>query len=91
MEAPDQLLLSKAVCRKLGIIRYHPNVKPLDVEKSETAKQLQKSTMRLVQTVRLPAQHMAVMPIKLMEIKVRYFWSPIPGWLIYCVLRILYW
>ena len=65
MEAPNQLLLSKAVCRQLGIIRYHPNVKPLDVEKSETAKQLQKSTVRLVQTVRLPTQHTAVMPVKI--------------------------
>ena len=65
MEAPNQLLLSEAVCRQLGIIQYHPNVKPLDAEeKSETAKQTQKNIVRLVQTVRLPAQHTAVMPVK---------------------------
>ena len=29
-EAPDPLLLSEAICRQLGIIHYHPNVKPLD-------------------------------------------------------------
>ena len=43
MEAPSPLLLSEAVCRQLGIIQYHPNVKPLDMEKkAETAKQTQK-------------------------------------------------
>jgi len=28
MDAPEQLLLSEGVCRQLGIIRYHPDVKP---------------------------------------------------------------
>ena len=29
-EAPDPLLLSEAICRQLGIIHYHSNIKPLD-------------------------------------------------------------
>ena len=41
MEVPNPLLLSQAVCGQLGIVQYHPNVKPLDTEKSETAKQTQ--------------------------------------------------
>ena len=58
MEAPSPLLLSEAVCRQLGIIQYHPNVKPLDIEKkAETAKQAQKNKVRLIETIRLPAQH----------------------------------
>ena len=27
MDAPEQLLLSEGVCRQLGVIRYHPEVK----------------------------------------------------------------
>ena len=38
-EALDPLLLSEAICRQLGIIHYHPNVKPLDGNgESEAAK-----------------------------------------------------
>ena len=52
MEAPSPLLLFEAVCRQLGIIQYHPNVKPLDMEKkAETAKQAQKNKVRLIQTI----------------------------------------
>ena len=28
VDATEQLLLSERVCRKLGIIQYHPNVEP---------------------------------------------------------------
>ena len=38
MEEPNLLLLSEAVCKQLGVIHYYPSVKPLDVEKFETAK-----------------------------------------------------
>ena len=65
MNAPDPLLLCEAVCRQLGIIQYHSSVKPLDVEeKCEIAKQTQKNKVRLIQTIRLLAQHVAVMPVK---------------------------
>ena len=46
MEIPNPLLLSQAVCGQLGIVQYHPNVKPLDAEKSETAKQTQKNKFK---------------------------------------------
>ena len=37
MDVPEQLLLSGGVCRQLGIIRYHPDVKPGNTtEKSST-------------------------------------------------------
>ena len=64
MEAPNSLLLSEAVCRLLGIIQYHPNVKPLNAEESETAKQTQKNKVRLIQTIWLPEQHAVVMPVE---------------------------
>ena len=66
MEVPNPLLLSEAVCRQLGIIQYymHPNVKPLNAEESETAKQTQKNKVRLIQTIRLPAHHTVVMPVQ---------------------------
>ena len=64
MEAPNPLLLSDAVCRQLGIIQHHPNVKPLNVEESETAKQTQKNKVRLIQTIQLPAQHTVVMLVE---------------------------
>ena len=65
MKAPNPLLLCEAVCRQLGIIQYHSSVKPLDVEeKCETTKQTQKNKLRLIQAIRLPAQHVAAMPVK---------------------------
>ena len=73
-EAPDPLLLSEVICRQLGIIHYHPNVKPLDGNgETEAAKQsiqtcskqMSESRVKMIQTVRLPAQHTAVMPVKI--------------------------
>ena len=73
-EASDPLLLSEAICRQLGIIHYHPNVKTLDGNReSEAAKQSTKtcskqalnSKVKMIQTVRLAAQHTAVMPVKI--------------------------
>ena len=73
-EAPDPLLLSEAICRQLGIIHYHSNIKPLDGNgETEAAKQsiktcskqVLKSKVKMIQTVRLPAQHTAVMPVKI--------------------------
>ena len=73
-EAPDPLLLSEVVCRQLGIIHYHPNVKPLDGNgETEAAKQsiqtcskqMSESKVKMIQTVRLPAQHTAVIPVKI--------------------------
>ena len=65
MKAPNPLLLCEAVRRQLGIIQYHSSVKSLDVEeKCEIAKQTQKNKVRLIQTIRLPAHHVAVMPVK---------------------------
>ena len=73
-EAPDPLLLSDAICRQLGIIHYHSNIKPLDGNgETEAArqsiktcsKQVLKSKVKMIQAVRLPAQHTAVMPVKI--------------------------
>ena len=73
-EASDPLLLSEAICRQLGIIHYHPIVKLLDGNgESEAAKQstttcskqVLNSKVKMIQTVRLPAQHTAVMPVKI--------------------------
>ena len=38
MDASDQLLLSEGVCRQLGIIRYHPSVRPSSEEQQEGEK-----------------------------------------------------
>ena len=64
-EAPDQLLLSKAVCQQLGIIHYHPYVvdKPTAVEQSPSSKTPQ-CKVKMIQTVRLPVRHLAVVPVK---------------------------
>ena len=35
MDTSDQLLLSEGVCRQLGIIRYHPSVRPSSEEQQE--------------------------------------------------------
>ena len=59
-EAPDPLLLSEAICRQLGIIHYHLNVKHLDGN-GETegakqsiktcSKQVLKSKVKMIQTI----------------------------------------
>jgi len=36
MDAQDQLLLSEGVCRQLGIIQYHPSVRPCEQRHSTT-------------------------------------------------------
>ena len=78
MEAPKPLLLSEAVCRQLGIIQYHPNVKPPNAEESETAKQTQKSKMRLIQTIWLLVQHTVVMPVEVDDNEGTLFLEPNP-------------
>ena len=74
----NPLLLSEAVCREVRIIQCHPNVKPLDVEKAETAKQTQKIKVRLIQTIRLLAQHTSVMPVKVDGNEGTLLLEPIP-------------
>ena len=70
-EAPDPLLLPEAICRQLRIIHYHPDVKPLDGNgESEATKKFIKTCSKQalnskVKTVRLLAQHTAVMPVKI--------------------------
>ena len=36
MDAPEELLLSEGVCRQLGIVTYHPEVKPFKAVKSDS-------------------------------------------------------
>jgi len=61
MDVPEQLLLSEGVCRQLGIIRYHPDVKPGNTtEKSITVGNCKVPMVRvkLVRDIRLlPNQH----------------------------------
>ena len=50
MDAHEQLLLSEGVCRQLGIIHYHPSVKP-HAKRSQNTNESSKSTMT---EVRIP-------------------------------------
>jgi len=56
MDAPEPLLLSESVCRQLGVIRYHPDVKPgNEMEKSNQVSDCKVPMVRvkLVQDIRL--------------------------------------
>ena len=49
VKAPDPLLLSETVCRELGIIQYHPSVRPLgNIGKTDTADQSPRDKVKMV-------------------------------------------
>ena len=61
LDAPEQLLLSEGVCRQLGIIDFHPEVKQSpELAKDPSAKHSSKGAMvplvrvRLLQSVKVP-------------------------------------
>ena len=49
MDSPDDLLLSEGVCRQLGIIQYHSEVRPVrESQKLEPSKPASSGTVPLV-------------------------------------------
>ena len=54
-------------------------MKPLDVEKSETAKQTQKNEVRLIQIIRFLTQYIAELPVKVDGNKGTLLLKPNPG------------
>ena len=66
VKAPYPLLLSESVCRELEIVQYHPSVRPLgNIGKTGTVGQSPRDKVKMVQSVRLPPQHTAVMPVEI--------------------------
>ena len=80
VNAHEQLLLSEGVCRQLGLIQYHPDVRPWRRRgkqnggaTSDRSGKWNKPTrkalvptvsVRLVQSVRIPPNHCAVVPVQ---------------------------
>ena len=69
MDAHDQLLLSEGVCRQLGILTYHPDVKPKQSgpqsEKgSEVVATVPTIRVCLLHTVRVPAGQSTLVPVQ---------------------------
>ena len=72
MNAKEQLLLSEGVCRQLGILSYHPNVKPRKVTKgdqpsAEGTACVPTVRVKLMQSTRLPANHSTVAEARLTD------------------------
>ena len=66
IKAPDSLLLSETVCRELGIVQYHPNVRPLgNSRETGTVDRSPRDKVRMIQSVCLPLHHTAVMPVEI--------------------------
>ena len=71
MDAPDTLLLSENVCCKLQIVSYHPDVQPvLDHEpgQQKSKRKSKKARIKLIQTIRLPADSSAVVQVEVREL-----------------------
>ena len=71
LQAPDQLLLSESVCQELGIVKYHSLVDSTESEvmgekEKENGNKSENTTakVKMIQTVRIPANHAAVVPIQ---------------------------
>ena len=69
MDAHDQLLLSEGVCRQLGIITYHPDVKPKqggpqNEKESEGAAAVPTIRVCLLHAVRVPAGQSTLVPVQ---------------------------
>ena len=56
MDATEQLLLGEGVCRQLGIVTYHPDVKRCleTVETSDAAVQVPTVRVQLLKSVSIP-------------------------------------
>ena len=77
LQAPDQLLLSESVCRELGIVKYHSLVDSVESEVMEGSDLRQESSnnksenttakVKMIRTVRIPANHAAVVPIQVVD------------------------
>ena len=70
MDAHDELLLSEGVCRKLGIISYHPDVKVKGglqhkADGGEQSAIIPTIGAQLLQSARVSAGCSAVVPVKL--------------------------
>lgn len=68
VDTHDQLLLSEGVCRQLGVLAYHPDVKPKKIhpQKEEASAEVATvSSIRvcLLQSVRIPARQSSVVPV----------------------------
>ena len=68
MDAHDQLLLSEGVCRQLGILTYHPDIKAKksgspDEQESEGVATVPTIRMCLLQSVRVPAGRSVLAPV----------------------------
>ena len=78
VDTSDQLLLSEGVCRQLGIIRYHPSVRPSSEEQQE-GEETQESMGRespedtaVVPTVRVQLlQSVTVPPLQRLAVEVK--------------------
>ena len=69
MDAPDTLLLSENVCCKLNIVSYHPDVLPVaEPSQKKLRKKGKKAKIKLIQTVRLPADSSAVVLVEVKEL-----------------------
>ena len=67
-DAHDQLLLSEGVCRQLGILAYHPDVKarkdgPQCEEESKEVASVPTIRVCLLQSVRVPAGQSTFVPV----------------------------
>ena len=65
LDTENTLLLSEKVCSELGIVSYHPDVQttpePAIAKKNKKGK---RANIKLVQTVRLPADSSAIVQVK---------------------------
>ena len=78
MDTSDQLLLSEGVCRQLGIIRYHPSVRPSSEEQTEgeetqlATEQQTPEGAAMVPTVRVQLlQSITVPPLQRVAVEVK--------------------
>ena len=70
LDAPDAVLLSENVCCKLKIFTYHPDVQsvlPAADQSRLKNKKNKKARISLIQTVRLPADSLVLVQVKVKE------------------------
>ena len=65
MDAMDQLLLSKGVCRQLGIVTYHPSLASAKTPKSKEVALVPSIRVSLVQSLKLPPSNTVLVPVRL--------------------------
>ena len=74
LQAPDQVLLSESVCRELGIVSLVHSVESevmegsdLRQENSNNKSENTTAKIKMIPTVRIPANHPAVVPIQVFD------------------------